>query len=560
MSTFSQYKSLLGIIIRNSLSFRKAEKSRQKNKQVAIKIGIGLAIFMIAMYAAVMAGILADTLAQQGLLGDFLYTILFGAQFIVLFFGAAAVMSYIFFSKDNALLTSLPLNPKAVFMAKFTMAYLSELLFSALILLPTLTTIGVLNFIRGYGLAWHFFLVELLAVALIPIIPLLIISLISMPLMYVISYLKKRAVGNGIAMAVLYIGIMMVYLFVVLGFSSTTGSAATPEGVLIPESTLNTFATIKKVTIFNYPLVEAFMNRSAALNLLIYVAALTVVLFAALGLVSLFYRRALNILSEGQGSSRKSKKKTQTVENNSLFRSFLLKEIRTLTHTPVLLMSTLSSIVLVPVMMFFMSFTMSMGAEELPNDMMVIASITFVAYLMSASTNQIAVIGFSREGKNLFVLKSLPISAKTIIDSKLLFAMCVTAISAITAGVMFPIASKNTSISAIIGLPLIVLFGGFNMNCTGLLNDLKNPNLTWNNVSELTRNNKRVLKPMMLALGLGFAYMFGGIFLAFQNALKGELLYFAYFGVCLLPLLILSFVSYKRLYASPDALLEKLEG
>ena len=41
----------------------------------------------------------------------------------------------------------------------------------------------------------------------------------------------------------------------------------------------------------------------------------------------------------------------------------------------------------------------------------------------------------------------------------------------------------------------VALMGIF-ANSMLLYSDLKNPNYTWNNISEITKNNKRIMKPM----------------------------------------------------------------
>lgn len=560
MTTFMQYKSLLRVLIKNSFNIGRLTKKGGKKGKIVAAVGIGFALVSLCAYAVMMTVMLAFSMGAQGMTKELLYGLLFAGQMVVLFFGTFAVMSYMYFSKDNTLLASLPINSRALFLAKITMAYISEIFFAALIAVPTLTTAGIVGIINGFGIPWYFFLIEILAVIVIPVVPLLLITLLSMPLMYVISFLKRRAFGNGIVMAILYIAVMAMYFLMIGSFSTMTENE---QGqMMLPAATIGAFKGIKNATIFNYPLVEALTGNSPIVNILIYLGGIAVLLGVSVLLASAFYKRAVAILAEGQVSSKKSKKTVEFVESGSVFRTFILKEVRTLTHTPVLFMSTILGLVLCPIIIFFMSYTMSPANEAMPggNKMFMVGMITYISFLLTSSTNQIAVIGFSREGRNLHVLKSLPISVRTIVNGKMAFASAVTVIGALVIGIVFPIASGIRSPIAIIGLPLVTLIGGLGMNCMGLNNDLKNPNLKWNNVSELTRNNRRIIKPMLVAVGVGLLYMVLGIGLSMQAAVQGELLYLLYYGICLVPVSIISVISYKRLYADPEALFDRIEG
>jgi ABC-2 type transport system permease protein len=185
---------------------------------------------------------------------------------------------------------------------------------------------------------------------------------------------------------------------------------------------------------------------------------------------------------------------------------------------------------------------------------------TYLCLIASFSANQAAVIGFSREGKNLFMLKTLPVSAKAMVDSKFYFATAISVMIAVLAGVTSAVMLKERTAAGIIGLPLTIIVGGIGINCMGLRNDMKNPNLNWTNVNELTKNNMRSMKPMLMGVGIGILYMILGIVFAMQDSLKGELLYTIYYAICNVPLAILAYLCYKRLYDDAEQLLERIEG
>jgi cytochrome c biogenesis protein CcdA len=83
-----------------------------------------------------------------------------------------------------------------------------------------------------------------------------------------------------------------------------------------------------------------------------------------------------------------------------------------------------------------------------------------------------------------------------------------------------------------------------------LYNDLKKPNLTWTNVNELTRNNLKVMKPMLIAIGCSFLNMVIGIMLAVFSEtfnLGDYAIYSIYYALCIIPPIIILSIYLKKL-------------
>jgi ABC-2 type transport system permease protein len=196
-------------------------------------------------------------------------------------------------------------------------------------------------------------------------------------------------------------------------------------------------------------------------------------------------------------------------------------------------------------------FTGGFGMDGANPQMMGLAMITYIGFICLSATNFIATIGFSREGKHFYILKTLPVSTKTLVLGKLIFATAVTAISTLLLGIITPITLGITNPVAIIGLPVSLLIGGFGMNTIGLKNDLKNPNLNWLNINELTKNNKRQLKPVLISVGIGIAYMIFGNILAFIS-MNETLLFTIYFGTLGATGAPLAYFGYKKLMENPE--------
>ncbi len=559
---FRQYSSLTATLLKNGIySYKRANKNNPENK-IGSKISSILAT-LVSIAALCMLSIstaikLTVSAYNSGMVGELFYVFCALSQMVVLFFGSITVISNLYLSRDNAMLASLPFRSGVVFAAKFTVAYVGELALSAITLIPMLTASGITLISRGYALQWSYFLVEAFAVFLVPALPLLVSSLIAMPLMYLVSALKKRSLGNGIAMTVFYVIVMALY-FGLVGFLNTSGDES------LTQKAAQVFAYVRKATIFNYPIVNALLGNHVVPYLFAYIGGVIAVTAIAVTASALFYGKALSATTESSETSAKAHKTQINVKKHNGTVAFYIKEIKTFIHTPVLFMSVVVTILLPAfIIIFYGKFgNESWGTSFSQNgiDMFTIGFITFFGCTMVVSTNQIPSVGFSREGKNLLILKSLPITVDVLVKAKLMFATTATGISALVSGIAFPFATGIRNPLAIAGFIVSMLECGFCMNCISLRYDLKNPNIYWNNFNEMTRNNRRLLKPMFLTAGINIVGMAVSITLGVINLKVGEYgVVGIYYGFLIAVWTIATCIAYHKLNANKERLFAQIGG
>lgn len=99
---------------------------------------------------------------------------------LTLVFGTVAVFSYMYFSRDNEFLMSLPVRPGTVFAAKLTVIYVEEAAVGAVLAFPGAIVLGIAT---AQGAA--FYIMTLIAVALVPLCALLLGALIAVPLTFI---------------------------------------------------------------------------------------------------------------------------------------------------------------------------------------------------------------------------------------------------------------------------------------------------------------------------------------------------------------------------------------
>lgn len=553
---FFQYVRLLKASYLNQRGDRRKRREEAVSKRKGLgKVGFAILYAFGALailgFEFSIASQLAMAAVRANAVENTLYVLVGITQLVVLFFGILTSMGYLYFSKDQKLLSTLPFEKGVVFAVKSTQAYLGELLINCIVFIPIAVAYGIICNVYGYALPWTYYLVAVLAAFMTPAVPMLLITLLSLPIMRLVAIFKRRRVGNGIALAVLYLLFMVGYLALVE--AGSTGEITLGEGAL------TAFDNVRKATIFNYPIINAMLGNNGWANFFIYFAGILVLFAVNLLFSLLFYNKILRDSEESGGEV--VRKKSRSTAPKSVFGSFFLKEMKTLVSTPTILMSVILGLVMPVLMMVFVKFTFSdISTAEDPVpwmvgnlDMFSVGLATFIVQLMSVSAGSVNSVGFSLEGKNLPMLKSLPLSPRELVKIKLSFSMVITGIQSILVLIAFPLIMGIHNPIAIIGLPLMVALSGFFSNSMMLYFDLKDPNYTWNNISEITKNNKRMIKPMMIVMAVAFAYFIIAVILGVAGkTLSATAALAIYYGSAIALLGVFSWLSYRKLMERPE--------
>ncbi len=500
----------------------------KNNKKFSPKIMTAVLALLLGAYVAFLALTFTFGTAKydnQGLIAGAFIGV---AQMIVLVLGIFAVINVLYFSKDTMLLSSLPVKSSAIFLAKIMLIYLMEIGISTLISVPALLTIGIYRAVTGVVVSIGYFVYTVLSVVLIPIIPLLIVSVLSLPLMYIVSYIKKHGVASvvfsvvvaGIAVAVVLA--MQIYVNSGAGFNDADDEVAM-------QSMLALFTVINRILIFNYPLRMA-MTVGNATSILWFLAYFLIGVFSiAVSLVisSKLYAKVLGKgLENGSNHARKSRGEL-VYETRSFRRTFIVKELRTFVKTPALFINLIIPVIIMPIAMCILVFSMGqVEADETayfdPN-MVYMPMMFYIAVMMTCFGNFLAMVGFSREGKNFIVLKTLPISATDVVQLKSALALCANAFLSVVSGISVLIgllvARSSVAfclISSLFTLLVCMVFGSA-YDLLALNNDMKKLNINWQNLSEITKKNPNIVGiqmfvivlslVMMIVLGVGLALL-----------------------------------------------------
>lgn len=526
--------------------FKNRSKSSEKAssmsvaKKTALIAGAGLLVLIILFYLAFSVFNSAVLSYSAGVHVEFLYSILFFVQLIILFFGAATTINYLYYGKDNSLLQSLPVSSGMIFSVKFTLSYFGELIISFLTALPCLVAYGIGVTMAGGSIDWSFYLLSVIGVFLLPIFPLLIISIISIPLMYLVSMMRNRTLGKTLIMAVTVALFLALYFIIIFGAIP----ASDGEETFLSQGFISGIQNIAAIGIYNYGFVNALLNNNAFVNIIIYLAGLIGIFALGVILSLLFYAKGISFVAESSSAGTKRKKSGRTdYATSSFIKSFARKEIKTILGTPALLLSCIMGFILLPAIIIFYGKLgmMDFGGEPVAPAAGFVGFVCFFVSIMLSSTNYISLVGFSMEGKNINILKSLPIAPRDIIKVKLLIAVVINLIMAVVVTIACIIAVSVDRWVAFCMLPIFAV-NGFASAAMGLYNDLKNPNYKFVNINELTKNYKKAVKPMLLNMFVGIIYFVEGMIFSMVPSIGEALGKGGVYAVLFLSILVINLI------------------
>ena len=516
-----QYNTILRLLIRNML--RPGGDKKRSGYVIGAYVGIGLFCAVIAAGMVLMTYTMTAQFDAMGLI-DELVTLLLGLGcLVVLFFGLVSMLSVLYFSRDTEFFLSLPVKPSVVYMAKLTLVYLSELVIAALLLIPSLITVGVTARLGAlYYIAMFF------GVLTVPCLPLLLASIIAIPLMYVVSFFRNRGALTSIVLILLFALFFGGYYF--LFFYATDGA----EGGNVDWEQVAASMRAAMVGIANglYPLyaLAKFANTTAyagmstglsvCLNLLIYVASIGALIGITVFVSGTVYRRG----AAGQLESARTAVKANTgYVAGGAVRSLIKKEWRELMRTPAFAFQSLSGILLCPIVMLFMGLSLrsgnaagTAGEPMTPSAVYVMNNMQYFIYLgmiciMGVGMNLGASTCISREGQNFYFCKMIPVPPETQVRAKTYLYLLISAVP-VCIGLVISAVLQFDILMLLLSLGFLALYDYGYVHFT-ILFDLYRPKLVWATPNEAVKNNRSAVVPMFINIGVSFVIILGPILL-----------------------------------------------
>lgn len=502
----SKFIALIKVLLKNSGgSFTNLNK-KGKMKSIALTAIIILAFVPMAISFAVFIAKAYDSLLpfnQEGVVLGFALSI---ASAVIFFFGIFYSINTFYFSMDIENLLPLPLKAGQILGAKFCVILTFEYLTEVVFLLPILIAYGYKS--SGRMLYYIYGIIIFLT---LPIIPLIISSIINMIIMRFTNIAKNKdrfRVISGIITMFLAIGINMYMQKIgpsiensndmVKMFSQGNNSLLGISSKLFPSSKLAALALVNNFTftgLFN-------------LLLFILISCAAIAIFILIG-NGLYFKGVIGISETSAKrkaiSDEELKKKAK---KNSKVKSYTIKELRLLFRTPVYFMNCVLINFLLPIFLLIPMFAQKNSMKNMESvsilfnnkevlGMVLAISVAIMVFI--SATNCIAATAISREGKNIFFCKYIPMTYKQQIISKVLpgaiMGLIGSALVIITGIIVIKVPVYVTIFIIIPGI-LGIAFSSL----AGILIDINFPKLNWDTEQKAVKQNLNSMVNMVAAV------------------------------------------------------------
>lgn len=516
MTAFRSYRVLLALHLKLSLGVSEARanwrsrRGRGKTTGIALAIAYALVMFTGAYMLALNAVFgnirhwqreaLALGVAEEmsGLAESMLGAVLGTAMLVCFVFGSMSLFSTVFHARDAELFASMPILPGAVFAAKFSVVCLYELVTTAIIVLPA-GAMYCVHFLRG-GEVWLFWLRLIPVFLLLPALPLALASLPALALTRLTRSARRRERVNLAAQI-----LVLVFALGLQFLMSGTMQEFFSQDAL--RSFLRENGEFISALPGWFPPAEwagqavTGTGGSAWLGAALFLVLTASCLAAVLKWAGQVYYKGLLTQTE---VPQDAKRKIRDPRPAAPHKAVALKEWRLLTRTPVYAMNTLIGPFILPVMLLLMFLTGRGGFSEALktlDEMNLSGALTAMGLAVFLAMNLMisgASTMFSREGRGLDLLASLPLSARDILRGKL---FCYRAIAwagtALSAGMLL-----------VVGVPPEMTLAGAVMAAFAALpaaeahalRDSASPKRFWTNETEAIKQNMNMVVGMLWAL------------------------------------------------------------
>lgn len=423
-----------------------------------------------------------------------------------------AGLNVLFFSKDIETLLPLPIKPYKIVMAKMNTLIISEYLIGTIVLAPALLVYG---YILKLGVTYYIFAV--LAFLLLPIVPVIIISLLVSLIMKITNIFRNKNL-------VQYLSILLtlVLVFAIEAMTATMGENVTGEEIANLTTSLDKVATEYSILYMPVkPLYEMVINHNnidGIKNLGIALIASMAVYLIGANIISKIY---LKVVTSLVSSSKKKKGSVKTSEYKvkSIKSAFLKKDMSLLLRNPNFFLQCLLTPFL---MVILLGASTIISVKDIPQ-----AELEFIrGYInegypfaillaiigLSYAFNFISATAYSRDGASARALKYIPVDFEDQIAYKTLAGTTVNFILMCIILVAIKIVVNTLSYSNIIMLVLLGTIINVVNNYIGVLIDLKNPKLNWISEQTVVKQNFNT----MILMGILSLQLIGIVYLGYK--------------------------------------------
>ena len=453
--------------------------------RVLIFVGIAVGLYLLLAQMFTMLNLQVNA--------SFLAFALLGCQAILFFFDIANIITTMYLSKDNELLMVLPIKFNEIFVSKILVLYVSDLIFTFTYLLPVFITVGILG-----QLSHVYYITAALLVPILPVLPIAIASLLSIPTMLAVRFLKKHV---SLSVAVILVIVAVVFIAYMQIVTNMSGAFNIADRQI--ESSLKINQTIREwgAKIFGYyHLAQSLFSFSLIYYPLVFFVISLIIFCVCFLLIRPFYFKIATMSTENGGGENA---RAKAFKCRKPFTALLLNEIRSVFRSPSYLFQYFLFPLFMPLIVYVYDKLLISIAVNQAGQNMIIGSHVLVLSIIALMSNTISSTAISREGGTFYIAKCAPVSFYVQVKAKIAFNAIFT-VGAIFITTVTTLILTDYSTLMVIFASVCVAVMALGHICHSFDLDLMNPVLDWYDNSEISTISKSTTVSIVYALVLSF--------------------------------------------------------
>ena len=409
-------------------------KSAKNRKSGTKKAGVGkiigftfLYVYLIACFlflSTSMALSLAETVLKSGAAWFYFGTFMLVDLAMVFFFSIFETKSELFECKDNDLLLSMPIKPQDIVVSRISVVMIYNYLEELVIMLPSIIVYAV--YTRD--------MIGVIGAVIVSLFIPLISTALSSAVGYLIAMISRKIRRKTLVTTLISVAFILVFFFAYTAMLNNMDSFMEGGGseiIVLPESA---------------PIL--YHVGSAALLKPLNISALILLSVAFAALAFFIISKNYIKITTYTGVTRKAVYKGEIVKRKSALAALINKELKRFFSSTAYMTNGAIGIIFTLIFGVIAVFNRAEFAEI--SSMLVssgfaedfLSPLMICAIVMFSSMNMQSASALSLEGKNLWCVKSMPVSDREVLLSKAMPQIVVTVPPTVITSILFMIATS----------------------------------------------------------------------------------------------------------------------
>ncbi len=475
--------------------YRNLKDPKEKKKKFWLYIAYFFVVIVVAGYAGAMSyGYVYIGLAK--ILPAYLIMLV---SLIILLFSIFKAGDVIFQKNSYDILVSLPVKNTMIVISRFVRLYVENVLLAVMVMLPAMVVFGILE-----RPSWSFYVIGVIVVSFIPLVPITVSVFVGA----LIKAISARSRNKNLVSILLSLALMMCLMVGGMRLSISVENMNINELKNLLDMMLGAINRMYPPAIW---LGDAMLTGNFAVCFACVCAG-----FVALWMVIAFLSMNYTRICDGIFStSARHDYKMEHLKSSHMLGALYKREFKRYFSSSVYVTNTIVSPIMgmlfAGAMLFVTPEQLEVAAADFYAQSGMVLQMRSMLPMALASVfcmMPITAVSISMEGKQWWIVKTLPISAKKLLDSKLLMNLSILAPSCVVSVILVAIGQKVTPVEFV--WLLLVPFFAIVFSCVlGQTVNLKLPVFDWENEVSVVKQSASMLVGGLVPSLVMFVLTFG---------------------------------------------------